>query len=479
MEKDFVTSAIADELSKGYMIGPFTKDTCPFPIYRLNGIGVVHGKYSGKKRLILDLSGPHGNPEHDSLNSLICKEDYSLSYVRIDDAIAIIKRLGKGCYMNKLDIRDAFKNLPIHPRLWHLHGLEWNGYMYFYTRLVFGCRSSPKLFTQLSQAVHYIATHNYGISHLLFLLDDFLSIDSSKINAERSMAILTMIFNSLNIPLSHHKTAGPATTIDYLGITLDSTSMEARLPPDKLKRNRDFLAVFKTKDNCTKRELLSLLGHLNYAARVVPAGRTFVARLLQAANAVACLWHTVTITTQCKEDVDMWLCLLKHWNGISLFLDSEFTDARDLQIYTSFGRHGFGGYNARTGQYFYGAWNSHVPDFVFEQCSTALLELYPLVVCGHLWGTQWARKRIRFHCDRATTCILNKRRSACPLQMKLLRKLTIIATVCNFSYHAERQFTNKNDMATDALSKGLLSTFQELVPSAAPAPQATPQLLCD
>ena len=85
------------------------------------------------------------------------------------------------------------------------------------------------------------------------------------------MAILTMIFNQLGIPLSKHKTMGPSHVMEYLGIILDSVKMEARLPLDKLERNRHKLLDFKDKTYYTKRDL-SLLGHLNYAARVIPVG---------------------------------------------------------------------------------------------------------------------------------------------------------------------------------------------------------------
>jgi hypothetical protein len=39
-----------------------------------------------------------------------------------------------------------------------------------------------------------------------------------------------MIFKKLNIPLSTKKTVGPDTTLEYLGVILDTANMEARLP---------------------------------------------------------------------------------------------------------------------------------------------------------------------------------------------------------------------------------------------------------
>ncbi len=69
------------ELEKGYITGPFS--TPPFPTYRVSPIGIIEGKYSKKKRLIIDLSAPpHDDPEQTSINELIDKEEFSLSYVK-------------------------------------------------------------------------------------------------------------------------------------------------------------------------------------------------------------------------------------------------------------------------------------------------------------------------------------------------------------------------------------------------------------
>ena len=113
------------ELERGYVIGPY--DFIPFSCYRISPIGIAVGKYSGKKRLIVDLSAPRDNEIHASLNELINKEDFSLSYVTIDNAIKIIVKCGKGAQMCKVDIRDAFKLIPIKESLWPFYGIQWDG----------------------------------------------------------------------------------------------------------------------------------------------------------------------------------------------------------------------------------------------------------------------------------------------------------------------------------------------------------------
>ena len=55
----FVTETIKKETELGYLAGPFEK--LQHEVYRVSPIGVAKGKYSKKKRLILDLSSPHDN----------------------------------------------------------------------------------------------------------------------------------------------------------------------------------------------------------------------------------------------------------------------------------------------------------------------------------------------------------------------------------------------------------------------------------
>ena len=264
-DPEATTELLQTELERWYIMGPFV--SVPFDTHRISPLGIAIGKYLGKKRLILDLSAPHQNEEHQSLNELIDKEEFSLSYATIDNAIKKIKALGQNSWMCKVDVRDAFKLVPIKVSLWPYYGIKWNGKFYFYTRLVFGSRSSPKIFYSLSEAVCWILQNNYDIQHLLHLLDDFLTIDPPDSLPDRTMAILTLVFRKLGIPLSTHKTV-----LEYLGIILDSCRMEARLPSDKIQRISEILNTFMNKKSCTKQELLSLLGHLNFACRVIYPG---------------------------------------------------------------------------------------------------------------------------------------------------------------------------------------------------------------
>lgn len=110
-QPEIVSKLLKDECDKGYAYGPFPE--APFDTYRISPIGVATGKYSDKKRLIIDLSAPRNDQKHVSINDLIDKDQCSLAYVKLDDAIRKICDIGQSAILCKFDIRDAFKVCPV------------------------------------------------------------------------------------------------------------------------------------------------------------------------------------------------------------------------------------------------------------------------------------------------------------------------------------------------------------------------------
>ncbi|MES9994401.1 MAG: reverse transcriptase domain-containing protein [Candidatus Thiodiazotropha sp.] len=469
---DKVSELIETELQKGYLLGPFS--TPPFDVYRINPIGLVQGKYSKKYRLIVDLSAPHNNNEHPSLNSLIDKEEYSLSYVRLDDAIAKIREFGQFSTLCKLDVVDAFKNVPIEPNLWRYHGIKWIDKYYFYQKLSFGSRSSPKIFTLLSEAIHWILTNNYGVECLFYLLDDFLAITRPSSDGDRTMALLTLVFNRLRVPIHPTKTVGPVTSLEYLGVFINSVDMKAYLPQEKLSRIISMIDAFRHKRKVTKRELLSLLGHMNFACRVIRPGRSFVSYLLSLASSVTELHHHVYINQACLRDMSMWYNFMSEWNGISFFYDVNVTLAADMQLYTDSSGTAFAGFYE--GKWFAERWPAAMPKLGSKDMSIAYLELVPIVVSALLWSHSWVGKRILFHVDNAAVvAIITKGRSRSAPIMNLMRRLTWCSIKNNFVLHAQYIPTKKNTVV-DSLSRLKFQAFRRLVPSADAYPTKVPPM---
>ena len=78
------------------------------------------------------------------------------------------------------------------------------------------------------------------------------------------MALLTLLFGRLSIPVSPIKAVGPCTGLIHLGAELDSERFEVRLPCDKKDKIIQFIDEFRHKRSVTKRQILQPLGHFNY-----------------------------------------------------------------------------------------------------------------------------------------------------------------------------------------------------------------------
>ena len=71
----------------------------------------------------MDISAPEGY----SVNDGISRELSSLSYVKVDDVVARVLQLGRGAMLAKMDIKQAYQNVPVHPADRRLLGMQWKG----------------------------------------------------------------------------------------------------------------------------------------------------------------------------------------------------------------------------------------------------------------------------------------------------------------------------------------------------------------
>ena len=84
--------------------------------------------------MICDLSSPAGASVNDGISSNFC----SLQFAVVDDAVNLIQQLGRGLQLVKLDIKDAYLIVPVHPDDYHLLGIKWKGSTYVDHALPFG-----------------------------------------------------------------------------------------------------------------------------------------------------------------------------------------------------------------------------------------------------------------------------------------------------------------------------------------------------
>lgn len=245
-----------------------------------------------KWRLIVDLSTPTGH----SINDGISKELASLSYVLVDDVVACALKEGKGALLAKMDVKQAYRNIPVHSSDRAGLGMSWEGRVYIDSVLPFGLRSAPLLFSAVTDALQWIMKIK-GVRLLFHYIDDFITIGAPQSEeCAHNVAIMNTVCDETGIPIEPEKTKGPATSITFLGIEIDTVALEICLPHDKLSVLKSTLQTWRGRKACRKRELLSLIGTMLHASKAVRAGRTFLRRLIDLSTVVKHWDHFVRLS---------------------------------------------------------------------------------------------------------------------------------------------------------------------------------------
>ena len=445
-----VTDKLVSEVRAGRLVGPLPRELAVQ--VHTSPIGLVPKGHSGSEwRMIVDLSSPFSA----SVNSGISEELCSLRYASLEDAVKLVKQLGRGTQLVKMDLRDAYRMIPIHPEDQHLLAIQWQGMTFVDKALPFGLRSAPKVFSAVADAMAWIL-FNRGIRFLLHYLDDFLFVGSpcsSEASIARARAEAT--FEDLGVPVATHKTEGPATRITFLGIVIDTQSFTLSLPEEKLLRVRQKVQMAISRVSLTRRELESLLGHLSHAAIVIRPGRLFLRPLFGLLPSAPRPFHRARLNLSLRADLMWWDLFLRDWNGIALI---PVQASGSVEVFSdASGSYGCGAFFAN------GSWFSTRWPGSWSTVDISVKELVPLVLAAAMWGSQWRGQQVLFRVDNmAVVKVVQKLNADKLLLCHLLRCLYFISVYFNFHITAEH-IPGVDNNAADALSRGNLSSFHSLV----------------
>ena len=418
-------------------------------------------KPDGSTRLILDLSSPRGS----SINDGIPKEPFSVKYAKFDDAVAMVA-LMPHAYMGKIDIRHAFRLCPVHPDDWPLLVYCWDGRYYVDIVLPFGGRSSPFIFNSLADAFMWIATTSYKVTGALHYLDDYFFAAPSIGICKSVMTGFQNMCSDLNVPLAREKTEGPTQCITFLGIEIDSINSCCRLPTRKLNDLHKLLDLWKTKVQCSKKELLSLIGSLSFAAKVVKPGRTFLRRLIDLSTTVSSLSDIILISNEAKEDIGWWQEFSPSWNGVALIQDPPVSDD-SINLHTDASPFGLGAV-------FGNSWLMVEVPHQARMSPIHILEFEAIMFAIFTWADKLRNKQVMLHCDNLAI-VQVWTHGACRDRnlMVLVRKLFLFLARNN-THLILRHLPGKLNKQADALSRFQVNQFFYLNPVANPTPSLIP-----
>jgi len=259
-----------------------------------------------------------------------------------------VNKLGPGTPLSKIDLKNAFRLIPVRPADWNLLGICWRGAYYIDTYLPFGLRSAPSIFNCLASAIHWILQNNYNVHHILHYLDDFLTARApGSLECQHNLDSMLYLCHRINDPIKPEKVVSPRTKLTSLGIVIDTTTMTASIDDDRKTAILDELQLFSLskKRKRTKRQLLSLIGKLSFACKVVPTGRIFLRRLIDLSMTVKHPHHRLPISVEAERDLAWWQDFLPSWSGTSFVLDTHWTLSSEMQLFTdASGSNGWGAY---------------------------------------------------------------------------------------------------------------------------------------
>jgi len=449
-----VTQSLTEEVALGRIIGPFAQP--PFQHYRCSPLKTVEKKgQPGKFRIIHHLSHPH----QQSINSSTL--NWPCHLARFEQAANIVRKLGRGCYLAKIDIKAAYRAVPVRPADWPLLGMTWGNRYYFHSTLPFGLRSSCHLWERYATAAQWIANHHGPIEFILHYVDDFLIACKTRRECEQQLQRFLDLLCQLGLPIADNKTAGPSTHITFLGILIDTAAMTVSLDADRLEIIRSTLNTWVGRQTCSLRQLQSLLGILSWASMVVRHGRTFIQHMRDVAATYGQTQEVndesqILLSTDFHADANWWLQFMADWNGISLLWDEQFTDTSDiLQPHTDACSEGYAAIVGR--QWFQQRWTAQqqslAQDDSMTRDSMPWKELYAIVAAAATWGSQWARKKVIFWTDcQPVVQALQKGASRTRRMMQLIRALHYYAAKNSFVYNV-KHIAGVHNAIADELSR--------------------------
>jgi hypothetical protein len=392
-------------------------------------------------RLIHDLSRPHGGVNAYS-------DDNSVSYATINDATRHIK---KGSFLAKIDLKSAYRSVPISAESFKLTGLKWifSGdtrptYMYD-CRLPFGASKSCKIFTSISDAVsRFFAKRGF---RCLNYIDDFLVIADSESECRTALTCLLDLIHSLGLVVNWSKVEGPASCLTFLGVEICCVRRTLSLPPSKLASFKKLVATWVGKHKSTKKDLQSFIGKLNWAARVVQGGRTFLRQLINLLPKARESHHYIRISKGARQDIAWWDSALIFFHGNTPFICDEPLPA--YQFSTDACLEGGGAHFC--GDWVYFNWKWDFPEMVDSNIN--VLELKTVLEGAKRWGPLWEGLHVCVLSDnKATVSAVNKGTSRSENLLPLVHELFWLSVRYSFKLSA-RFLPGLDNVLADRISR--------------------------
>ena len=179
--------------------------------------------------------------------------------------------LQKGEWVTSLDFSDAYFHIPIHPRSRKYLGFFLNSKAYQFTALPFGLATAPLEFTKVVKEVKLMAQAR-GIRIHQYL--DWLLRAPDPGTCQQNTQTLLALCRELGWVVNMKKSElVPQQIFNFVGYRFDLLTGRVLPTLERWETLRAKLLFVKSKDSCTVRQLMSLIGLLTATEKQVWLGR--------------------------------------------------------------------------------------------------------------------------------------------------------------------------------------------------------------
>ena len=138
-------------------------------------------------------------------------------------------------WMVKMDLKDAYLQVPIHLDYQHLLTFQLEEKIYKFQCLPFGLLTAPRVFTKLLKPVVGFLRQN--VCRLIIYLDNLLLMHQDRAQLEQITQLTCQLFESLGLMVNLKKSIlTPTQELEFLGFQLGSALMRLSLPSEKLRK---------------------------------------------------------------------------------------------------------------------------------------------------------------------------------------------------------------------------------------------------
>lgn len=312
-----ISAFINKELSFDALAGPFTEP--PFqPWTRQSPLMTRPKKATDSRRVIVDLSFPHGPAVNDGINiKSVFGRDTSYTLPTIGDLTNKIRDIGSHAWVWKADLSRAYRQLRVDPLDAPLLGLKFRDEYYVDRCPSFGCRSSSGACQRTSMAVCYLMAKKGWF--ILAFLDDFAGVQASKADAFQAYEDFLQLTAMLGLTLATDKCSPPAKRLEWLGYDVNVTEMTLANPKEKLAQVLDEATLWAVKKKVSRTMVQSITGKLLHLAHCVKGARKFTSRILDRLRHMAAVNQTwTTVDPQFLADIRWFQLYASTANGVAL-----------------------------------------------------------------------------------------------------------------------------------------------------------------